>query len=704
MTTPQDDAGNTGRRQQPGRWFDEVDVQRASQQKSPPVTGGQHTASQFKLSATGQQNAMPQPGLPYETGRQSSVSQFKIPATTGRQNAAPQFKPLATGKQSVMPQPTTDPQNTAWRHHVPVTGNQNAISGYQRAITDEQEAIRTEYQKAVTGWYKAYTSSWESVPAVSKEANLSRKRKKEKSNLPFLEEKTPLIAFLLNVAFVALVVWMDTMGGLIGLTSSLWPGSLKPSLNDITNNTTISPLLFGTNIAQFHDWDEAVLKSQKTRQMLKDIGVRVIRMPTRDTLKPESEIAAANAVKAIGAVPLVIVSGPEYKGSDILDSDMTILSRYTKVFGNEPVYFEFGNESDLNGINMDQYVATWNAVVPTLKMSFPTAKFIGPDNFQFSRRFLKNFLQKAKPRPDGISWHEYACSVNWSAQFCLDNINNWPVHFAQARAVMQEAIKTELPIWITEWNYAPDQAFLGGVPIKDGKWNNPAFMQAWTTKAMDALVAGRIYAAMQYYSTNAAMPLISSDGKLETEGKIFQQNYQRIMVKGYTPPASPDKPPVPKPLPATVRPQYSFEKGTDGWDSNGATGSSRTKVTTLKAFEGKSALQVTLTNQSEDAQPTITVTPQYPLTPPKAGQMIHAYVYVANAKALVNAKLFVSNGTVGVNSWYFANDITLTPGMWNHIWYALPENFTDKANQIGIQFYTATPGVKSDVYIDAVYW
>ncbi len=474
---------------------------------------------------------------------------------------------------------------------------------------------------------------------------------------------------------------------------------LKPGLNSITNNKTISPLLFGTNMALFHDNDEPILQSAATRQQLKDIGVRVIRMPTRATLKDSTMVAAAQAIKEIGAVPLVVINGPEYKDGLLQQSDQHLLSLLTPVFGKQPMYFEFGNESDLNGISADVYVQSWNAVIPALKQQFPTARFIGADNYQFTRRYLKTFLEKAIVRPDGVSWHEYTCSVHWTAAFCLANIDTWSIHVTQARAAMQEAIHTTLPIWITEWNYVSDQAVTNGQPIDDGKYNNPTFMHDWTTKAMQTLVANRVFAAMQYYATNQPMPLVFNN-HIGNEGLIFQQEYQAVMVKGTTPPPVTFTYPTPNPA---VNPNeaFSFENGAvSGWTSVGE-GITQPTITTAQAFDGTRALQITLSNTTEDATPFLAIDADRLPSAPKAGQMISLYMYVENKAALVNAKIFVANPQ---HAWVFANSITLTPGHWNRIWYALPSDFSMQVSQIGLQFFTSTPGVSSNVDIDAINW
>jgi hypothetical protein len=669
-----------------------------SQFKLPSVTGQHHSAPQPQPSITGQQRTSQQFKLPSTTGRQNSLSQFKLPAISGQLNTVAPFGPPATHDQpEVAPwglPPMTDPHNAVARPQPEVTGNPSMTQ--PQAVTALDEYLSLTMSQPVVA--ADFISSTMSQPIITPNSSKSQSAKEE-IVLPPLEKSTPLIAWLCNIILIVAIIWLEQNPTLIAFKSSFWPGSTKSSLNDITNNKEISPLLFGTNMALFHDWDEPLLNSPLTRQQLKDIGVRVIRMPTRATLQDETLIAAANAIKAVGAVPLIVLHGPEAKDPDLVESNKRLLEMFTGIFGNEIVYYEFGNESDLQGIKADQYAESWNQVIPKLKPLYPSARFLGPDMHQFNRRYLKTFLQHAHPRPDGISWHEYACSIHWTNQFCLDNVDTWPVHFTQARAAMREAIGTELPIWITEWNYAPDQQLNGETPIDDGKYNNATFMKNWTTKAMNMLLQHRIHAAMQYYATSKPMPLINDDLS-GIEGNIFQQNYKKIIVDGHVPPTTSSGPSAmdPKVLADTI---FTFEDDkTSGWTSNAQNISSPTN-STEKALEGTHSLKVTLKNTNEDDTPYITLPgTQLPSTP-KAGQMISAHLFVANNDALMNAKIFVADGN---NHWQFANEITLAPGKWQRIWYALPMKFDGKINEIGIQFSTSRPGVATDISIDAIDW
>ena len=73
----------------------------------------------------------------------------------------------------------------------------------------------------------------------------------------------------------------------------------------------------------------------------------------------------------------------------------------------------------------------------------------------------------------------------------------------------------------------------------------------------------------------------------------------------------------------------------------------------------------------------------------------------APAESLAITAIATDSGTPGD---FVTNDTTLTAGQWNQLWYALPSDFNGSAATLGIQLYTAKPGVSSDVYVDALYW
>ena len=224
-------------------------------------------------------------------------------------------------------------------------------------------------------------------------------------------------------------------------------------------------------------------------------------------------------------------------------------------------------------------------------------------------------------------------------------------------------------------------------------------MTAWTNKAMQALIENRVYASLQYYATSASIPLVSNN-QVGIEGQLFQQQYKKIMVDGVTPPMMSPQPPTPKPMLVPGQ-SFSFENGsTSGWMANGED-ITQPVIATDRAFDGTQSIRFHMTNTSEDLFPYLAINADQVTTTPKAGQMLSGYLFVANKAAIVNAKIFVAGKNHGCN---FAGDLTMNSGKWSRVWYSLPLNFDNNVTQIGIQFYTSTPGVATDVYLDDFNW
>ena len=264
--------------------------------------------------------------------------------------------------------------------------------------------------------------------------------------------------------------------------------------------------------------------------------MRMIRIPVRSTNSTSVFTQMMQTVKCIGATPLVILRGS--RDATALADDLAVVQAVNQVFGSQTVYYEFGNEDDLGGSNVTTYTAAWNAVIPQVQKVALHGQFIGPVNFQYNHAYLQGFLQNAHPLPNEVSWHEYTCSYKWAADLCLSHLNNWNTHLQDARAVIQSTAGAALPIMITEWNYAPDQTLQGnGQPFSDGKWNNAAFMTAWTTKAFQILIANHVFASMQYSVTDTALPLIDKSNTVTSQGQVFQSLYTANQPQLSAPPA-----------------------------------------------------------------------------------------------------------------------------------------------------------------------
>jgi hypothetical protein len=289
-----------------------------------------------------------------------------------------------------------------------------------------------------------------------------------------------------------------------------------------STHSTVSPLLFGTNLNLWDSHDQ-VLSSAATQAMLQQMHVKMVRIPTRSNLTEATIVQAAQIVKNIGAVPLIILMRRETNPNALLD-DTRVIMAMNRVFGNSVVYYEYGNEADLGNGDPRPYIASWNALVPLLKQAATNGRFVGPATYLYDFNYLRDFLKGAQPLPDAVSWHEYTCGATWAADVCLSHIDNWSKHIANARGIMQAAVGRQFPIMITEWNYTAEHQVAG-----DGKNDNPSFMTAWTTKAFQVLAANNVFAAMQYVCTNGQVPLIATDNTMTPQGMAFQAQYNSMI-------------------------------------------------------------------------------------------------------------------------------------------------------------------------------
>ncbi len=236
------------------------------------------------------------------------------------------------------------------------------------------------------------------------------------------------LALLLGILGSVLIIILVGVGILRGPARQQPGASPSPSAVTLSPMPTnpVSPLIFGTNMSLFASAStDQRLDSPATQKALQQIHVQIIRMPVRPGIPEELEIKAAKAIKQIGAVPLVILNGPLV--SDPLSVDRRIVQDMKQIFGNETVYYEFGNEEDLQGVSTQRYVTSWNTIIPQLKHLSPGAHFIGPVNYKYSRGNLTAFLQQAQPRPDEVSWHEYVCGSRSQPAPCIryDAENDW---------------------------------------------------------------------------------------------------------------------------------------------------------------------------------------------------------------------------------------------------------------------------------------
>ncbi|PZR87315.1 MAG: hypothetical protein DLM67_22400 [Candidatus Nephthysia bennettiae] len=318
---------------------------------------------------------------------------------------------------------------------------------------------------------------------------------------------------------VAASVWLKTLliAGAMTLACGQVPAQGgQPAAAPRPANTPGAPSsIFGTNLALFDGTDQ-VINSRATQQLLKGANVPMVRMPFRSGQGAAFEERALEAIRYMDAIPVVIVHGLEDPSA--LTDDRQLIALVQRFFADTLVYVELGNEQDLVDSNVMSYVNEWNRVVPVLKAMAPTYRFIGPAVSFPNTAFLATFTRLANPRPDAISWHEYACHSQDSDATCLAYLAHWSAHVKSVNQAVQAALGTTLPIMITEWNL-------------DDKLNarseSPKFMREWTARALQTLAKSRsegVVAALQYCAANNGnFNLVDSAASWTPQGQAFIQ-------------------------------------------------------------------------------------------------------------------------------------------------------------------------------------
>ncbi len=518
-----------------------------------------------------------------------------------------------------------------------------------------------------------------------------------------------IVSVVLLVALISTSLWIVLEHNSGNKQTTRGNEATKISIKTVVPQATqgsvdsVSPLLFGTNLALFDSQDQ-VINSTATQGLLQQIHTQIVRMPVRKTLSNDVEIQAAQGIKRIGAIPLVVLHGAATP--TVLADDSLIINDMNAVFGKSIVYYEFGNEEDLAHIDATTYTNEWNRTVPQLRQLAINGRFIGPVNYQYNHSYLATFLQNAQPRPAAISWHEYTCSKNRQADECIANIDKWTMHIADARNVIQSTIGTLLPIMITEWNYAADLSSEGGQVPADGKHENPAFMATWTTKALQTLAANRVFASMQYSCTNTAISLVDDNNTITAQGTVFKNTYQQMIIQKQQPAAvstavSGQQNGTPVTTSGNSTSTFSFEDGTtDGWNGHGKS-IANVQNSTMNAQDGKHSLQITLNASNSNDFSYVAVGTANAAAYPHPGQTITTYIYVASTSIQLQAKLFITEHD---NTWHTSDFVSLTPNTWNRLTYTAPDNFTEQPQQFGVQFNNTMNNGGTNVYIDGVSW
>lgn len=138
----------------------------------------------------------------------------------------------------------------------------------------------------------------------------------EKRSIRFFQRRLvfiPLSVLLILLVIGGVVVVNEITTGkqnkiLPQLTSVPTQKTTASSTPTPTTQAQVSPLLFGTNLGLFTANDQ-VVTSATTRALMQQIHIRIVRIPMRRNLPDALEVQAEQAVKSIGAIPLVVLNG-----------------------------------------------------------------------------------------------------------------------------------------------------------------------------------------------------------------------------------------------------------------------------------------------------------------------------------------------------------------------------------------------------------
>ena len=148
----------------------------------------------------------------------------------------------------------------------------------------------------------------------------------------------------------------------------------KQILSQNAASLNVSPLIFGTNLGLFNDRD--LFLTHKVQSEVQQLHVQIIRFPIRNYTPNNIELQAAQIIKNLGITPLVTLS---ISAPDPVAAGRVTIQDMNQIFGNNIVYYELGNESDLHGYSDPvKYTHYWNQVISQL-ISLPVkGQFIGP--------------------------------------------------------------------------------------------------------------------------------------------------------------------------------------------------------------------------------------------------------------------------------------------------------------------------------------
>ncbi len=247
----------------------------------------------------------------------------------------------------------------------------------------------------------------------------------------------------------------------------------------------VSSFLFGTNDS--YEWSTHNIQTEPAiQQALRTAGFTLMRSFFPDNATDSVIETRIRTIENSGAHCLGVITNT---------ANIAFDEHLVRYLGSRCLMYEFGNESDLNGISIETYLARWNTLIPILRHINPAAKFIGPVTYndQGNHEYMMNFLEGVKTSgvlPDAVSFHWYPCYED-SESACLAKADSYAQVVSGVRTLVQSILGKDIPVGVSEWNYDP-----GNPPPSYG--DIPAFINQFSTQALVSMMSAGATFACQF--------------------------------------------------------------------------------------------------------------------------------------------------------------------------------------------------------------
>ncbi len=306
----------------------------------------------------------------------------------------------------------------------------------------------------------------------------------------YMIDRSPIVSQIRRVSISIALLTLILVAGCSSSFPPTPPMTVTLPGQELWKNN-ISSLLFGTN--DTYEFSSKNIQTESSiQQAIRAAGFTLIRSFFPDKASDAEIEKRIVTIEQSGAHCLGVIT-------NIFNT--TFDEHLVQYLGQRCNLYEFGNESDYNGVPINSYLQQWNASIPKLRAINPQAKFIGPVTHdqsgvnEYMRAFLEG-VRQSRVLPDAVSFHWYPCYL-YTQQACLNEASSVGDAVQYVRSLVVGTLGKELPIGVTEWNYDPSNP-----PPAYGE--DTAFIQQFTKDALQAMVQAGVAIACQFDAASFA--------------------------------------------------------------------------------------------------------------------------------------------------------------------------------------------------------